>query len=217
MSHTNYLYKNKGMKAAKLGSGLTLIEILVATVILGLLGAGLLTLQFILGKNQTLVISNYLSVDEANSHMAAFIREIRSARSGDNASYPLEVVDDNEIVFYSDVDYDGATERVRYTLSGTQFSRGVVEPTGFPVTYPVGQEKVKELTNNIRNGVTPVFYYYNSDWPSDTINNPLVQNQRLSQTRTVRIYLRLNQKANDPDSDYILESSSQIRMLKENL
>ena len=198
-------------------AGLTLIEILIVVVILGMLGAGLLTLQYILSKNQTLVIMNYLSIDEANSQISTFIREIRGARSGDNAAYALEVVNDDEIVFYSDIDYDGATDRVRYTLTSTQLIKGVTEPVGYPATYPPDQEKATVLSDNIRNGTTAAFYYYNGDWPEDVINNPLAQGQRLSQTKTVRIYLMLNQKADDSDRDYVLDSFGQIRMLKENL
>ncbi len=204
-------------KNLQIAAGLTLIEILITTVILGMLGAGLLTLQYILGQNQTLIVKNYIGIDKVNSSVSIFVREIRGARSGDNAAYALEVVNDNEIIFYSDIDFDDETEKVRYTFSGTEFVKGVIEPIGYPATYPSGQEKVKVLTDKIRNDTTPVFYYYNGDWPQDTANNPLVQNERLSETRTVGIFLRINQSANDANGDYLLESSGQIRMLKENL
>lgn len=197
--------------------GLTLIEILISVVILGLLGAGLLSLQFILGQNQTVVFKNYLQIDEANSNVTALARELRTARAGDNGSYPLEIVLDQEIAFFSDIDFDGQVERVRYFLNGSQFSKGVTESTTYPVSYPSDQERVKVLSENIRNGAIPVFYYYNGDWPSDTINNPLDLSDRLSDTKGVGILLRLNTKADEPNDDYILESSVQIRILKDNL
>lgn len=202
---------------SQIQTGLTLIEILITTVILGMLGAGLLTLQYILGQNQTLIVKNYMNIDKTNSLVSTFVREIRGARSGDNAAYALEVVNDDEIIFYSDIDYDDETEKVRYTFSGTQLIKGVIEPAGYPITYPAGQERVEVLTDKIRNDSTPVFYYYNDNWPQDTANNPLAQDERLSETKTVGIFLRINQSANDASGDYLLESSSQIRMLKENL
>ena len=204
-------------KISKRTKGMTLIEILISITILGMLGAAVLTLQYILGKNQTLVIKNYLTIDQANSYVAEFVREIRGAKSGDNAAYALEVVNDFEIIFYSDIDYDGATEKVRYTYEENLLTKGVIKPTGYPATYPADQEDEKTLSDNIRNAATPVFYYYNENWPEDQENNPLIQSQRLSETKTVKILLRLNQKANDPEHDFVLESHTQIRMLKENL
>jgi type II secretory pathway pseudopilin PulG len=197
--------------------GLTLIEILIVAVMLGVLGSGLLTLQYIVGKNQITVVKNYLNVDKANSLVTTFIRELRIARTGDNAAYALETTDDFEIVFYSDIDHDGQTEKIRYTLSGNQLVKGVIEPTAHPVDYPADQETVKVLSSQIRNDTTPAFYYYNDDWPQDTINNPLMPSARLSNTKTVRIYLQVNTEEDDPDSDYILESYVSIRMLKDNL
>jgi hypothetical protein len=145
------------------------------------------------------------------------VREIRSARASDNGAYPLEIVNDNEIVFYSDGDYDGITERLHYYLSGNNFIKGIIKPEGYPVLYPPNQEKITVLSENVRNAGVPIFYYYNEDWPDDIINNPLSQNSRLANTKMVRIYLRLNTQHNLPDKDYVLESFAQLRMLKGNL
>lgn len=200
-----------------ISAGFTLIEILVAVVITGILAGALLTLQYIISQNQIVVWRNYLNVDEANSNVTALVREIRTARPGDNGSFALESLQDNQITFYTDYDFDGDTERVRYFLNGTQFSKGVIEPTGFPVAYPSDQEKVKILTSNVRNSETPVFSYYNGDWPEDTVNNPLATPASPSNVKLVRVYLRLNTSPDEPKKDYVLESYGQIRMLKENL
>ena len=197
--------------------GFTLIEILIALVILSTVGAGLLSLQFILGQNQVIVFKNYLSADEANTAVSMFIKEVRTAREGDNAAYVFDTIEDQEIVFYSDIDFDGETEKIRYTLNGSLLEKGTIEPVGYPATYPEDQEKIRTLTEIIRNGSTPVFYYYNEDWPEDDINNPLILGQRLAQTKTVRIYLSLNPNQDEGDANFILDSYVQIRMLKENL
>lgn len=197
--------------------GMTLIEVLIVMVITSILGLGLVSLQFILGKNQLLIINSYKSVDDANSSVTRFIREIRAARDSDNGAYLLEKVDDQEIIFYSDIDYDNSVEKVHYSLSGTNFIKGVIEPFSYPVQYPEDQEKLTTLTTNVRNELIPIFYYYNSGWPQDTLNNPLIQSLRLSETRIVKIYLVINTQTNDPKSNYTLESFSQIRMLKDNL
>src|SRR3972149_3871469 len=197
--------------------GLTLIEVLIALVITGMLGAALLGLQFIISQNQIVAWQSYISVDEANSNVTSLVREVRTAKEGDNGAYPLASADDQEIIFYSDYDFDGGTERIRYFLNGTQFSKGVIEPTGQPATYPTGSELLKLLSGNVRNGADPAFYYYNGDWPADTLNNPLATPANLSEIKLVRVLLKLNTDPDDPSNDYILESYSQVRVLKENL
>lgn len=197
--------------------GMTLIEVLIAMAILSVLGLGLVSLQYILGKNQVLVINSYKSVDDANNSVTNFIRELRTARTSDSGSYVLETVNDQEIKFYSDIDHDGATEKVHYYLNGTNFIKGLIEPQGYPPQYPAAQEIPTTLTSNVRNGTTPVFYYYNSGWPQDTTDNPLPQDKRLSDARIVKIYLVVNTQKNDPNKNFVLESFAQIRMLKDNL
>jgi hypothetical protein len=156
-----------------------------------------------------------LNVDQANLNVTLMVRELRNIRAGDNAAYPLERARDQEMIFYSDIDNDGSTEKVRYSLSGTQFIKGVIEPVGFPATYPQANEKVKVLTDYVRNGTTPIFYYYNGDWPADSVNNPLAEPVRLSDTKLMKVYLVLN--IQDSGEDFILESYVQLRMLKQNL
>jgi prepilin-type N-terminal cleavage/methylation domain-containing protein len=197
--------------------GTSLIEILIAMAIISVLGLGIISLQYIINKNQLLVINSYKSVDEANISVSHFAREIRAARNSDNGAYVLEKINDQEIVFYSDIDYDGQTEKVRYGLEGNDLIKGVIKPVGYPVQYPAEDEVVTTLTSNVRNGTDPIFYYYNSGWPEDAVNNPLPQDLRLSDTRSVRIYLIVNTQRNDPQADYTLESTAQIRMLKDNL
>lgn len=198
-------------------SGFTLIELLVVIVLMSILAGALLSLQFILSQNQVTVWRSYISVNEANSNVASLVREVRTARFGDNGAYPLGTAEDNELVFYSDIDFDGATERVRYFLVGTDISKGVTDPTSFPVSYPPGDEKIKVISENVRNLANPVFYYYNGDWPEDSVNNPLSTPASPSDIKLIRVNLRLNPNADEADKDYVLESYTQIRMLKENL
>jgi hypothetical protein len=120
-------------------------------------------------------------------------------------------------VFYTDIDFDDVSERVRYYLDNTTLYRGITEPTEPPVTYPSEDEKIKKLTDIVRNLSTPVFTYYNDDWPNDTTNNPLTLPTEISSIKTVGIYLRTNPVANEPDKDYVMESYVSVRMLKDNL
>jgi len=197
--------------------GFTLIEVLAATILVIGLGLGIVGLQSMVTQNRLVVWRSYLSVNDANSNLQSLVKELRMAKAGDNGAYPLEVVADQEIVFYSDIDFDGQTEKVKYYLDGPNFYKTTIEPQGYPATYPAEDEKTRLLTESVQNGEEPVFYYYNGSWPQDAGNNPLPIANRLSDTRLIKIYLKANPEAGVPDKDYILQSFVQIRMLKENL
>lgn len=195
-------------------SGFTLIELIVTMAITGIVLLGLLGLQRIMSNSQLTTFGAYLDIDEANRGISTMVREIRNIRAGDNAAYPLVRAQDQEMIFYTDANYDGATDKVRYTLSGTQFVKGVIEPVGFPASYPAENEKVRVLADNVVNGTNPIFYYYNGDWPTDTVNNPLPSPTRLSDTKLMKVHLEISKDNQNP---YILESYVQIRNLKNNL
>ena len=205
------------MKIAKHQTGFTLIEVLIAAALTGILGIGIVSMQYILSQTQVETYKNIINIEEANSSISTLVREVRNIRTADNGAYPIETANDQEMVFYSDIDFDGETEKVSYQLQGSTFTKGVIEPTGFPVTYPQANQKTKTITANARNGALPVFYYYNGDWPTDTINNPLPAPVRLSETKLMRLYLELNTNDSENEDNFVLESYVQIRMLKENL
>ncbi len=194
-------------------SGFTLIELLVGAAIMVLLTGGFVGLQYILSQNQTSAWKSYLSIESANGALANITNELRNAQPSELGSYQLERANDQEIIFYSDYDYDEVVERIRYTLSGTILSRGIVEPSGSPLVYNTATEKIKAVSDIIRNGSSPIFYYYNSDWPTDTTNNPLTQANRISDTRQIKIILSVNSMAGDTENNYILETFAKLRTI----
>src|SRR4030065_269602 len=84
----------------KNSSGFTLVEVLVTGFLAVAVGAALVGLQYILTQNQLSVFSNFINVDEANFAITNLERELRSARSGDNGAYPLEIAGNFEIAFF---------------------------------------------------------------------------------------------------------------------
>lgn len=197
--------------------GFTLIEVLVTAAITVILAIGILSLQYIIGQNQLTAWKNYLSINDSNLSISMIVRELRTARYGENGAYPLERATSNELIFYSDADYDNVVERVRYTLTGTTFVRGITEPLGFPATYPSENEITKTITDIARNNTEPMFYYYDNNWPEDTTNNPLATPVSPINVKLIRIYLKVNPSPEDSEKDYVLENFTQIRMLKENI
>lgn len=205
------------MTKHKLRSGFTLIEMTVGISIMAMIGLAVLGLQYIIGQSQTVAFDQSIKIEIANSSLASLIREIRTARAGDNGAYVIENGTNQTMTFYSDVDFDGLAEKVRYFMDGTSLKKGVIEPTGYPVDYPSNTEKISIVSEYVRNDTAPIFYYYNGDWPADTINNPLPTPVDPDTVRLVRVYLRINPKEDDSGGDYVLDSFAQIRTVKDNL
>lgn len=198
-------------------NGFTLIELLIASSLSLIVIAALGGLIIILGENRVSVFQNYAKVEQTNSSLTSIIREVRNVNQGENGSYALVRAEDQEFIFYTDYDFDGQAERVRYTMIDTNLEKGVTEPSGFPFIYDTSNEKTRIIATNVQNQDEPIFYYYNGDWPGDTTNNPLPTPSRLSDTKVMRILLKLNDSPNDPENDFVLESYVQLRNLKQNL
>lgn len=197
-------------------NGGSLIEIIIASALISIIGIAFLTMQFYIGRNQSYIWDSYIGVEETNQITIIMTREVRNIRQAENGAYALERAWDQEFTFYSDIDLDGRAERVSYYLDGSDLTKSVIEPVGNPATYPEEQAKIRIAASNIQNGNNPIFYYYNGDWPADTVNNPLDTPTRLSDTKLLRIDLQANPEGRD-EKNFEIQSYIQVRNLKDNL
>lgn len=117
-----------------LQAGFTLIETLVAITVFILLLGGVSALISSSYRNYHYILEQSLAVGEARRGIKTMVKEIREARIGDNGSYPISVAGDKEFVFFSDIDKDGATEKVRYFLG----SSGMGNQTEECITFSDG-------------------------------------------------------------------------------
>jgi prepilin-type N-terminal cleavage/methylation domain-containing protein len=105
-------------------NGFTLIETMVAIAIFTLLWGLISEFIIIVYKTHGYSMDQTIAVGEARRGVDAMAKEIRQARYADNGTYPIVKCNGKEFIFYSDIDNDGAVERVRYFLaviqSGTQ-------------------------------------------------------------------------------------------------
>lgn len=115
-------------------AGFTLIETIVAifvfTLIFGATMAGITMIY----RTQGYTMDQAVAVNEARRGVDIMATEIRNASYGEDGSYPIEKGGSKEFIFYSDIDKDGDTERVRYFLAtiniGEQAKECVTTVTG---------------------------------------------------------------------------------------
>lgn len=210
-------YPSRHKQTATRLSGFTLMETMVAMAIFSLALAILYNFYLQGMGSQRYTTEQAQAVNSLRQGTETMARELREARYGDDGTYILVDAQDQEIVFFSDVDTDYTTEKVRYFLVGTTLKKGVTNPIGDPPTYVGGVENITELSPYVRNGSDPIFTYYNGDYPGDVINNPLPTPSRLTDTKMVQMRLLVNVDVNRaPDSLEVI-SNVQIRNLKTNL
>lgn len=196
--------------------GFTVIELLVAiaiTAIVTTLAANFairgLQVQRIVGEQNQ-------AVAEARQALDRFVNEMRETSPSDTGAYPIELATDQELIFFSDVDHDEMIERIHYYLEGSLLQRGVTEPTGDPLSYPAQNEQVQTVSQYIRNGTEPLFYYYNESYPADQESNPIEPPVPVADIRLIELHILTNVDPNRVPKTHQLDVEVHLRNLKEN-
>ncbi len=114
----NHLLKKSGDISLfqRKSGGFTLTETIIAIAIFVLIMIIISELILLLYRTHGYQWEQSLAVAEARRGIETMAKEIREARDGENGAYPIEYAGDKEFIFYSDIDNDGKTERVRYFL-----------------------------------------------------------------------------------------------------
>lgn len=195
--------------------GMSLVEMLMAIFILliGLEGVSLLFVNS--WKMNKYVIETGNASLMASRTVNRIVKDIRMARQADNGDYPIESGKMNDLQIYIDIDGDGITERVHYYLSDGSIYRGITKPNAaVPVTYPSGDQTTSLLAQYISNtNADPVFFYYNKNYPSDTINNPLATPVAVQNVRLIKVHLLVNIDPINAPNNINVESFAELRNL----
>jgi Tfp pilus assembly protein PilV len=201
-----YLSRKKGM---------TLIEALLAISIftIGMLGFSMLFAQTWKNNSYTLEMGQTsMAVSQGVNKMISYIR---GAKQSDNGSYPVRSADDNDLVIYSDYDKDDVTERLHFYKSGENILMGITDPTSsMPRSYPSGDQQTITIASHIvNNSGTPIFYYYNENYPGDSENNPMDTPSNAAGIHLVKIYLEMNIIPNRAPDNIKIQSFAELRNL----
>lgn len=195
-------------------SGLTVIEIIIGVALSLILLTALLRFLVVGFPLARVTYVHAQSTETARVQLKRLSKGLREMRQSATGSYALAAADPQRITFYANVDTDALTERVRYELSGINLQRGIIKPTGNPLTYDPAQETVTTVATNIRNGAVALFTYYNGNYPADT--TPLTPAD-VTEVKYIDFSLIIDvDPAVDP-APATVESQVQLRSLKTNL
>lgn len=199
----------------KARQGFTLIETLFVLGILGVLGAAVAAFQRdTIGLN-SIIQDSLSSQQEMRTTVKDFLSEARSAGPSATGAYPLATAATSTFMFYSDIDLDGARERIRYFLSGTTLRKGVVKPTGSPPTYDASTEQVSDVVHGVVDDGNPIFEYYDAGY--DGTSMPLAQPVDIPSVRLVKISLTSDRDPLRPPGPVSITAQASFRNLKDNL
>jgi prepilin-type N-terminal cleavage/methylation domain-containing protein len=196
-------------------NGYTLFEIMVTITIILIILIPLTRLQInILTYGRFFYNTNILQ-DEARRALQKFSAEVRSMTASSAGAYPIAEASATTLSFFRDADQDGLVERIHYYKDGTDLKKGIIIPTGNPLTYSSANEKIATVIHGINNTTaTPVFEYFNHDYDGQTA----ALNQPLDNTLIRLIKINLIIGTGDANQDQMtLSTQVVLRNIKDNL
>lgn len=164
-------------------------------------------------KRQTQIID---TVRQARNVATTFTNELRNAAYGINGAYPIGKADNFEIIFYSTTPKkDGTVSRVRYYVSNGVLYKGIINPSGNPLTYNTGTETSTALLT-LTLGSSLLFYYYDGSYGGT--GNALTQPININSIKFAKINLIISKNdIQGSTGTYTVTSGAAVRNLKTNL
>ncbi len=193
--------------------GFTVIEILIAVFIFTLIGIAVVKFQIDIFSLNTFNSANLITQESARKILKNFSAEVRSMAPSNAGAYYIDQAATSSLTFYTNINSDSNTEKVRYFLSGTTFKKGVTNPTGN--TYDPGNETVIELAHKVDNATTSIFSYYDENY--DGTSAPLNQPVNISDIRLIKINLIIDEGTSKSPTPLNMTTQVSIRNLKDNL
>lgn len=192
--------------------GFSTIELLVTLGIFVLIIWSVINFQTGVFSQNTL-INNSLNADsEMRAALKQLVAELRGAAQSDTGAYQIAAAAKNSLTFFSDIDADGSREQLRYFLNGTTLMRGLIKPSGNPLTYNPAAENLKTMVYSIANLNQEIFAYYDENYTgteaalAEPVSIPLI--------RLIKITLTVDKDPLKPPAPLTLGSQVSVRSLK---
>ena len=196
--------------------GFSLVELLVSIGVITLITVTASTFQ------KDVFTLNYSMQNSLNAQLDArhlikvMVAEIRKTTPPPTGAYPIELASSTGVTFYTDVNNNGLIDKVRYFLSNKTIKKGVITPTGSPMTYNPANEVLTTLVNDfVASSTLPLFQYYPSNYAGTS--SPLTVPVNIPSIRLVRITIIIDKDPARSPSQIVVTSSVTLRNLKDNL
>ena len=166
-------------------------------------------------KNNSYTFEQSNEIEAARRSIGIWVRDAREMTLGADGAYPVALLQNNKMGFYSDIDRDNNVEYVEYTLSTTTLTKKTYNPVGTPPVYSTTTPDTTEtLSIYVQNGLqnVPVFTYYSAT--GTVLASPSAM---LTDMRYVVMKVIVNIDPNRSPGEFMLHASAAPRNLKDNL
>jgi hypothetical protein len=196
-------------------AGMSLLEMLMVISITLLLMTVIITTVVNLYQINGFNIAQSYEIDNARRGLQDWLGDVREMSYGDDGTFPIAIMQDHKIGFYSDVDDEPSVEYVEYVHTGTNLHKYIYKGTGNPIVYnlitPFRTELLSEYVQNLNQSVA-TFYYYDTD---GVILDPALS--PLTDIRYIEVRIVVNIDPVRSPGEFLLKSGVSPRNLKDNL
>ncbi len=203
------------MKKRNSYRGTSLLEVSVVVGIMSIIIVGAASFLIFSFRNQTILNDQLLGQKEARRIILEIVNTARTAETSSIGAFPISEASTSSLTFYANIDKDVLRERIHYWVQGTELKRGVLKPSGNPLSY-VGSEQVTVLAHNVENIVKGIatFEYFDESYTGTgpSLSSPIF----IPDITMVRIVLQIERDMNKSPVPLRVESLTHIRNLKTN-
>jgi hypothetical protein len=199
----NTVYRN-------VSRGLTLVETVVLLAIFTVIMLVVTESIASFYRIHAYTIAQAYQVSHARRGVEQLVQDIREMTYADDGAFPLVIMDDYRIGFFSDIDRDESVEYIEYELSTSTLEKRVYGAIGNPPVYSTTTEQRYTLSEYVQNETygTPIFEYI------DIYGQQATSTSTVADVKYVRVNIIVNIDPIRDPGEYMLRSSAALRNLK---
>ena len=191
--------------------GLSTVELIIVVALFAVLMFAVSESSATFNGLNAYTIAQSDQVSTARHGVEQLVRDLREMTFADDGTFPLVIMEEDRLAFFSDIDRDLSVEYVEYSLASTTLIKRIYNATGTPPVYststPYETVTLSEYVQNTLQG-TPIFVYYDSD------GNPATATTTVTDIRYIEASIIVNIDPIRDPGEYMLRSSAALRNLQ---
>lgn len=195
-------------------SGFTLVETVVVIGVYAILILAITGSTAALYKTNSYVLGQANEIDNARRGMTQWNRDTKEMILAEDGTFPLAVIGEHHLGYFSNTDQDPDVEYVEYILASTTLRKFVYKATGTPASYDFSvpdEEQILSLFVQNINQATSTFFYFDETGAALSSTSPLVD------VKYIKAQIIVNIDPYRSPGEFMLRSSIAPRNLKDNL